>query len=140
MLFFILHLEMNHIHGRRRSCSGDEGMGEGWVFDHWGGRPISVLPRQTTPLECLICLSVRSNDVSPITPGREGLGIKYSRLAHTKTTLIRVKNSYQLVIVCSVFFSHLPPPFPFSSYSPTHTHTHTPVSYTHLDVYKRQSL
>ena len=22
----------------------------------------------------------------------------------------------------------------------THTHTHTPVSYTHLDVYKRQAL
>ena len=25
-------------------------------------------------------------------------------------------------------------------FSITHTHTHTPVSYTHLDVYKRQGL
>ena len=40
---------------------------------------------------------------------------------------------------CGLFFINLSSVmYAFRHATHTHTHTHTPVSYTHLDVYKRQ--
>ena len=58
----------------------------------------------------------------------------------------RICSSYTLPVSLSPCLYPLLSPFQFfifsvlsNSATPTHTHTHTPVSYTHLDVYKRQT-